>query len=101
MCIMPELMCITGSITKGSPSSRRPEYQFPTWIRDMWRSKQLRQKQREIGEIIAPIVHTSWRTAYREYIQILNALLEDSKTRQKVIEELQLTEDTVDFILKA
>lgn len=95
-----ELMCITGSIIKGAPLIHRQEYRFPEWIKQMGWSRRIRQKRKELGEILAPLVHTSSRVAYREYIGVLQALLKNNKTKSEVIKELDLPEDIVSFILK-
>jgi replication factor C large subunit len=93
-----ELMCITGSVIDGEPVSRSQRYRYPEWIRQMGRSKFIRQKRKEIGLILAPRVHISWRKAYTEYITVLHALLKHSKTRNLVIKELELPVDIVKFI---
>jgi len=95
-----ELMCITGSIIKGTPIIRRQEYRFPEWIKQLGWSRRIRQKRKELGEILAPIVHTSSKIAYSEYIGLLQTLLKNNKTKSEVIKELDLSEDIVDFILK-
>jgi replication factor C large subunit len=95
-----ELMCITGSIAGGAPIARNSEYRYPEWIRQMGRSKSLRQKQKDIGVLLSPIVHASWRVAYREYALILRVLLENRTRRLRVQEDLGLTGDMADFVLK-
>lgn len=95
-----EMMCITGSITGGNPTSHRPDYHYPEWINQMWRSKSIRQKQMQIGEILSPLVHTSSKKAYREYLVVLKALLSNPSTRPSVTKNLDLTEDLVSFILQ-
>ena len=95
-----ELMCITGSVAGGVPIARHVEYRYPEWIRQMGRSRSLRQKQKEIGELLSPIVHASWRLAYREYAPVLKTLLENRTRRLRVLEDLALTEEMASFILR-
>ncbi|MCK4823014.1 replication factor C large subunit, partial [bacterium] len=95
-----ELMCITGSIIDGEPAPRPQKYRFPEWILQMGRSKFMRQKRKEIGLVLAPHVHTSWRKAYHEYVIVLHSLLKHSITRDVVIKELELSEGIVKFILQ-
>lgn len=95
-----ELMCITGSVAGGVPIPRHLEYRYPEWIRQMGRSRSLRQKQKEVGELLSPIVHASWRLAYREYAPVLKTLLENRTRRLRVLEDLALTEDMASFILR-
>jgi len=95
-----ELMCITGSIAGGVPIARHLEYRYPEWIRQMGHSRSQRQKQKEVGELLSPIVHASWRLAYHEYTPVLKALLENRPRRLRVLEDLGLTEDMASFILR-
>jgi replication factor C large subunit len=95
-----ELMCITGSIVDGEPTPRSRKYRFPEWILQMGRSKSIRQKRKEIGLILAPHVHTSWRKAYHEYVIVLHSLLTHKATKDKIIKEWELPEDIVKFILQ-
>lgn len=95
-----ELMCITGSIAGGVPIARHLDYRYPEWIRQMGRSKSLRQKQKEVGDLLSPIVHASWRVAYREYAPVLKVLLENRTRRLSVLEDLGLSEDMASVILR-
>ncbi len=95
-----ELMCITGSIIDGVPTPRHQKYRFPEWILQMGRSKFIRQKRKETGLVLAPLVHTSWRKAYSEYVTVLHSLLKHHATRDIVIKELELPKDIVKFILQ-
>lgn len=93
-----ELMCVTKAIASTKPTPRR-DYQFPEWIRQMGWSKRTRQIKREIGALLAPLVHTSRRNAYRDYILLLRELLTNKDTRSRVVRELDLSSDMVDFII--
>ncbi|MFX1539817.1 MAG: replication factor C large subunit [Promethearchaeota archaeon] len=95
-----ELMCITGSITDGTPTPDRSNYQFPEWIRQMGFSRGIRQKRIAIGQIISPIVRMSAKKAYKEYLIVLKAFLKNPHTKPTVTAELKLTEDLIQFILK-
>jgi replication factor C large subunit len=95
-----ELMCITGSLTKGAPTPQPPEYQFPEWIRQMGFSRAKRQKRALIGQILSPIVHLSSKRAYKEYLLILKTFLEDPSTKNAVMADLELSSELVQFILK-
>ncbi|MFX0169313.1 MAG: replication factor C large subunit [Candidatus Hodarchaeota archaeon] len=95
-----ELMCITGSLTNGSPTPNPPEYKFPEWIRQMGFSRSQRQKRALIGQLLSPIVHLSSKKAYEEYVLLLKALLENAATKKTVITELELPSELVQFILK-
>jgi hypothetical protein len=66
----------------------------------MGHSRSQRQKQKEVGELLSPIVHASWRLAYHEYTPVLKALLENRPRRLRVLEDLGLTEDMASFILR-
>ncbi len=94
-----QLMCITSSITGGTPSKHKPEFKYPEWINQMWRSKSIRQKRQAIGEALAPHVHTSSRSAYQEYLQVLKALLKNNATKPQVMKNLELSSELVQFIL--
>jgi replication factor C large subunit len=94
-----QLMCITSSITGGSPSKHKPKFKYPEWINQMWRSKSIRQKQQTIGEALAPHVHTSSRSAFHEYFPVLKALLKNKTTRNQVLEDLELSSELEQFIL--
>jgi replication factor C large subunit len=95
-----ELMCVTGSVAGGTPIARHLDYRYPEWIRQMGRSRTLRQKQKELGELLSPIVHESWRVAYREYTPVLRLLLENKTRRLSLLKDLGLTEDLASFILR-
>ncbi|MFW9830181.1 MAG: replication factor C large subunit [Candidatus Thorarchaeota archaeon] len=95
-----ELMCITRTITGGTPNSRHPNYRFPDWISQMGFSRSLRQKRSLVGQLLSPIVHLSSKKAYREYIDILRVLLNNSKTKNTIILDLGLSEELVQFITK-
>jgi replication factor C large subunit len=95
-----ELMCITGSITEGTPTPNRSDYRFPEWIRQMGFSRGVRKKRTVIGQIISPIVHMSVKKAYKEYLLVLKALLKNPHTKSSFTTEMELTEDLVQFILK-
>lgn len=95
-----ELMCVNSSITGGTPASKRPDYQFPDWIRQMGFSRSIRQKRALLGQLLSPMVHLSSRRAYKEYISILKVLLETPETRKAIILDLELPEELVQFIRK-
>jgi replication factor C large subunit len=95
-----ELMCITGTITGGTPTAKRPEYRFPEWIQQMGFSRSVRQKRALVGQILSPIVHLSTRKAYEEYNIVLKALLKNTNLKELVKNDLNLSEELVQFILK-
>ena len=95
-----ELMCITGTITDGTPTPKRPEYRFPDWIQQMGFSRGVRQKRALVGHTLSPIVHLSAKRAYEEYIIVLKALLKETKLKEIVKNDLDLSEELVNFILK-
>jgi replication factor C large subunit len=95
-----ELMCITGTITNGTPTSKRPEYHFPEWIRQMGFSRGVRQKRALVGHALSPIVHLSAKKAYEEYIIVLKALLKNTNLEERIKNDLDLPEELVHFILK-
>ncbi|MFX0079148.1 MAG: replication factor C large subunit [Candidatus Hermodarchaeota archaeon] len=95
-----ELMCITGTITDGTPTPKRPEYRFPEWIQQMGFSRGVRQKRTLVGHALSLIVHLSAKRAYEEYIIVLKALLKEAKLKEMVKNDLDLSEELVDFILR-
>ena len=95
-----ELMCITGSLTQGTPTPTAPKYQFPEWIRQMGFSRSMRQKRLLVGQLLSPIVHLSASNAYQEYLLILKSLLENPATKDIVAADLELSDELVQFILK-
>lgn len=96
-----ELMCINRSLTQGEPALIHPDYQFPEWIQKMGFSRSVRQKRRNVGELLAPVVHMSSKKAYREHILLLRSLLRNKKVRKTIINDLELSDELVDFILRA
>jgi replication factor C large subunit len=95
-----ELMCITGTITDGTPTPKRPEYRFPDWIQQMGFSRGVRRKRALVGHALSPIVHLSSKRAYEEYIIVLKALLKEAKLKEIIKNDLDLPEELVHFILK-
>ncbi len=95
-----ELMCITGTITEGTPTPKPPEYRFPDWIQQMGFSRGVRQKRDLVGHALSPLVHLSAKRAYEEYIIVLKALLKEAKLKEIVKNDLDLSEELVHFILK-
>ena len=95
-----ELMCITGTITDGTPTPKRFEYRFPDWIQQMGFSRGVRQKRALVGHALSPIVHLSAKRAYEEYIVVLKALLKEAKLKEIVKNDLDLSEELVHFILR-
>ncbi len=95
-----ELMCITGSVTNGTPTPKRTDYRFPEWIKQMGFSRSVRQKRALVGQILSPIVHLSTKRAYKEYRIVLKALLKNTATKEAIVSELDLPEELIQFILK-
>jgi replication factor C large subunit len=95
-----ELMCITETLTEGPPVSKRPEYRFPDWIRQMGFSRSVRQKQVMVGQALSPIVHMSAKRAYQEYKPLLKVLLKNPVLKEPVTKDLDLSKELVQFILK-
>ncbi|MHA2405144.1 MAG: replication factor C large subunit [Candidatus Hermodarchaeia archaeon] len=95
-----ELMSLTASIVGGKPTSHRPKYNFPEWIRQMGFSRGLRQKRILIGQSLSPIVHLSTKKAYREYKIVLKALIREPELREEIEKDLELSEELIQFIAK-
>lgn len=95
-----ELMCLTGSIMGGKPTAKHPKYRFPEWIRQMGFSRGLRQKRAFIGQALSSITHLSARKAYREYKPLLKALIAKSDQKEQIKQDLDLSEELIQFILK-
>jgi replication factor C large subunit len=95
-----ELMSLSASIIGGKPTTKRPKYQFPEWIRQMGFSRGLRQKRTLIGQSLSPIVHLSTKKAYKEYKLVLKALIREPGIKEEIKRDLELSNELVEFILK-
>ncbi len=74
-------------------------YGYPSKIKKMGRSKATRKKRKDISKKISKKIHTSTSTA-TEVLPLFKYLLKKEEWRKNIIEEMELTEEEVEFIEK-
>ncbi len=72
-------------------------YQYPSRIKKMGQSKAARKRRDDIGTKVGEKLHVSISDA-TDMLSVLQMLFENDEWRENIVEELELTEDEIEFI---
>ncbi|MDY6770913.1 MAG: replication factor C large subunit [Candidatus Nanohaloarchaea archaeon] len=92
-----EIMTVGVALSKEEKYGGFTRYQYPSRIKKMGRSKGSRKRREDIGVKVGDALHVSVSEA-SDTIPFLQQLFQKEEWRENIVEELDLTEDEVEFI---